>query len=118
MKVSIVKESVVIISLDVDPKAVKFLSDTNPKALALRTPEGEETFRLSVTTGEPGFSKYGVSVNGKRDIVINEDRPVTEQDVILKYGATLLKIGNLESQIKAAYAEFQEHSDQIQFELL
>ncbi len=118
MKVSIVKQSVVIIGLDVDPKAVKFLAETNPKALALHDSEGAETFRLNTTAGEPSFSKYGISVNGKRDIVINEDRPVTEEDVLLKYGSTLLKIGNLEAQIKSAYAEFQAHSDQIQFELL
>lgn len=118
MKVSIVKDSVVIISTSLKESQIKFLADANPNALALHDADGNETFRLSLTTEEPSFSKYGVSFNPKKDIVITEDRPVTEADVRLKYGNSLLKIQALEAQVAAAYAEFQAHTDQISFEVL
>ncbi len=118
MKISIVKKSVVLIALDFKAEVIEFLKEANPKALALRDSDGNETFRLALTKDEPTFSKFGVSVNPNKDIVINKDRPVTVEDVKMEYGATLLKITALEAQIKEAYQEYQAHTNQLTFEEL
>jgi hypothetical protein len=118
MKISIVKQSVVIIALSFDESAVKFLQEANPKSLALHDSDGTETFKLAITKDEPSFNRFGVTFNPKREIVISKNRPVTVEDVKLEYGATLLKITALEVQVKDAYAEYQASADQLSFEEL
>lgn len=118
MKISIVKQSVVIIALGFDEKVVNFLKEADPKSLALHDSDGNETFKLAVTKDEPSFNRFGVTFNPKRDIVINMSRPVSVDDVKMEYGSTLLKITALEAQIQAKYAEYQVSADQLTFEEL
>ena len=119
MKVVIVKENVVMIESTITEQEVKVLESIAPDALVLKDEKGNELFKVEITSGKTSLSKYGFSVNAKRpQVIIEYDRPVTEEKVRADFGPGLLKLSALEAQVAAAYAANQVAMGQIQFELL
>lgn len=118
MKVKIAEQNVVIIKTSITVAQVKVLQDLDPSALALKDSNGQETFRVSIVDGEPALGKYGVELNPKRDIVLQFDRPVTEESLKASHGTMFTKLARLEAQIKEAFEANDISPDQISFETL
>lgn len=114
MKVSIVK-SVVIITAQFSVEDVKFLQSVEPAALELRSQDG---VLFAATIGEPSISNYGISLHEKRDIVLQFDKPVTEEMVKQAYPSAFLRLPMLEQQIQSAVEHFRREMEAVEFETL
>lgn len=116
MKISILKSQVVMIVTDITAKQVKLLSRVNPQALALHDDKGNETFRVATTSTEPSLNDKGLLINEKKAIVVNYDKPVTEEKVREDFSAALLQVAALEAQVAEAFAKFDTAAAAISFE--
>lgn len=115
MKVSIVK-SVAIITPAFSVEDVKFLESVEPRALELR--DGHDNVIFAVVRGEPSITNYGISVAEKRDIVLQFDKPITEEAVKEKFPRAFLRLPMLEMQIAQAVEALRGQISEVEFETL
>ena len=118
MKVTIVKDSIVVFEPAVTAEQIETLKEIDPKMLSLVDSDKNEVYRFATTKEEPSISKFGLTLNPKRLLRVDFDRPVTAEDIQKTYGHILTKIGLLEAQVVSAYEAHKAQVSAITIERL
>jgi hypothetical protein len=114
MLIKLISAQVVLISTTIEAKTVALLAKVRPTALALHDEKGNETFKASLSSGNPTLSDYGVTVHEKMDIVINAPKPVTAEDFKRDNFIALTQLSKLEAQVAEALVDFGNAADDIE----
>lgn len=105
MKTTIIN-SIAIVTTQITVEKIRFLKEVQPNALKLFSDVEKQTGLMFVVEEgkDTALSVFGLELNPKRDLVIQEDKPLTPEVLSEKWGQALLRLQAVESQIEAAYA--------------
>lgn len=116
MKIQVFK-SVAIIETLLTVQMINALEALKPQALVL-TDEAKNALFKVTAGGEPSISKYGIVISAKKDLVLQFDKPVTEEAIRNLYPQLFLHLPAVETQALAAYAEIQAQMNAVEFSVV
>jgi hypothetical protein len=116
MKISIVKDSVVLFQPEISKADIDLLTAVQPKSLKLMDEDKNVMFTVVRTDGEPSLSNFGLAFNPDKPIVVVYKRPVTEDMIKADYAGALLKVAAVEAQISTAVASLNANLATTEFE--
>lgn len=101
MKISVFK-SVAVLETVVTVAMIRLLESIKPNALTLVDEDKNVLFRIAEGK-EPSVGMYGLTISEKRDIILQFDKPITEEVLREKFPHVFLRLPALEAQVKAEY---------------
>ena len=115
MKTTIIN-SIAIVTTLITVEKIRFLKQVQPNALKLFSDVEKQTGLMFVVDEgkETALSLFGLELNPKRDLVIQEDKPLTPEVLNDKWGQALLRLQAVEAQIEAAYATQKERLGELE----